>query len=134
MSFEEQLGTDWEEEEMREPHRVDRGDVVVRALYSVLFAIAISLLESVLFFVVVFQLVYSGVTQTHPSERLQHFANGLVAYFHQILRYLVHGDSVVPFPFSDFPDSVESRPASHSLGHRSHAEPQPESEQVDEPV
>ena len=43
-----------------------------------------------------------------PSTRLQAFANRIVAYFYQMLRYLTHNDSVIPFPFSDFPAPLEA--------------------------
>jgi len=91
---------------------VDRMEAVVRAVYSLLFTLAISLLNSVLFILVVFQLVYSLVTERVPNERVQAFGNSIVAYYYQMLRYLTHNDSLIPFPFSDFPAPVEpGRPA-----------------------
>lgn len=86
---------------------IARPDVVIRIVYSLLFGIVIGVLESLLLVIVAFQLIYSLVTQKLPSPRLQSFANGLVAYFRQILRYLTHNDSVIPFPFSDMPEPLE---------------------------
>jgi hypothetical protein len=102
-------------DEIREGHwsdqaelpEVSRTDALIRACYSLLFALIISLLESVLFAVVVFQLLYSLVTEKLPSSGVQSFANRIVAYFYQMLRYLTHNDAIIPFPFSDFPAPLE---------------------------
>ena len=93
--------------DLGERPEVSRVDALIRALYSLLFALIISLLESVLLVIVAFQLLYSFATEKLPSPRVQAFANGIVAYFYQMLRYLTHNDSVIPFPFSDFPTPLE---------------------------
>jgi hypothetical protein len=105
MEIDEITGHDWTEGD--DTDEVARPDVVIRIVYSVLFALVVSVLESVLFIIVAFQLIFSLITQKLPSPRLQNFANKLVAYFTQILRYLTHNDSVIPFPFSDLPEPVE---------------------------
>ena len=87
---------------------VDRGTTAMRAVYSVLFAIAVSVLETVVLAIVVFQLGYSLVTEKKPSGRVQILAQNIVAYFSQILEYLTHLNPVAPFPFSDFPSISES--------------------------
>ncbi len=98
------------DDEAQDPE-VGRIDVLIRLAYSLLFMVVISLLESLLVVVVVFQLLYSLATEALPSPRLQALANGIVAYFYQVLRYLTHNDSIIPFPFSDFPNPLEaSRP------------------------
>ena len=105
-----------------EPLDIDRSDVGVRIVYSLLFALILSVLESLIFVIVVYQLIFSLITQRVPGERVQAFANGIVAYFRQILRYLTHNDSVIPFPFSDFPEPLqESRPA-YAIGEAESAE------------
>jgi hypothetical protein len=110
MEIEETAPGDWSDEAAAP--EISRGDVALRALYSLLFGLIISLLESLLFVVVIFQLLYSLVTEKLPSSRVQAFGNGITAYFYQMLRYLTHNDSVIPFPFSDLPAPREpSRPA-----------------------
>jgi hypothetical protein len=86
---------------------IDRFDVGIRIAYSLLFAAIMSALQSISALIVTFQLVYSLITQSVPSGRVQAFANGLVAYIYQILRYLTHNDALIPFPFSDFPEPLE---------------------------
>jgi Flp pilus assembly protein TadB len=105
MELDEITGHDWTEGESSD--EVARPDVVIRIVYSLLFAIVVSILEWLVFAIVAFQLLFSLVTQRLPSRRLQTFANQLVAYFRQILRYLTHNDSVIPFPFSDLPEPLE---------------------------
>lgn len=95
-----------------DPPELMRSDVVVRAIYSLLFGLIISVLHSVILALVVFQLVYSLLTQKLPVPRVQGFGNTICAYYAQMLRYLTHNDSLVPFPFSDFPNPTEpGRPA-----------------------
>ncbi len=100
---------------------IDRSDVGVRIVYTLLFAIVLSVLESLIFVVVTYQLLYSLVMQRLPGERVQGFANGLVAYFRQILRYITHNDSVMPFPFSDFPEPLEPTRDAYADSAQEHA-------------
>ena len=91
---------------------LDRVDVALRAVYSLLFAIAFSMMNSLLAVLVVFQLIYSFITEKLPGDRVQRFGLDLADYYGQILRYLTHNDSRLPFPFSDFPEPGEpGRPA-----------------------
>ncbi len=86
---------------------IDRVDTLLRILYSVLFMLGLGVLESVIYVLVAFQLGYSLITQSPPSERVGEVANRLVAYYYRVLRYLTHTDPERPFPFSDFPPPVE---------------------------
>lgn len=110
MDFEEITDQDWSGDGERVG--VDRSDVLIRAVYSVVFALIVGVLDTLLAVIVVFQLLFSLITETLPSSRLQRFANALIAYYYQVFRYLTHNDSLVPFPFSDLPEPLEpSRPA-----------------------
>lgn len=91
-----------------------RSDVIVRMAYSLLFGLIISVLHSVILALVVFQLGYSLVSQKLPGPRVQHFGNSICAYYAQMLRYLTHNDSLVPFPFSDFPSPAEPGNAAYA--------------------
>jgi hypothetical protein len=104
------------------PH-MDVSDVGVRIVYTLLFAIVLSVLESLTFAVVAYQLIYSLVTRRVPGGRVQSFANSIVAYFRQILRYITHTDSVIPFPFSDFPEPLEPVRRAYLDEAPEHAEP-----------
>lgn len=91
---------------------LERGTVALRAVFSVLFALIISVLNSLLAVLVIFQIVYCFVTRRMPSERVQELGNQVTAFYYQTLRYLTHNDSQIPFPFSDFPTPLEvGRPA-----------------------
>jgi hypothetical protein len=107
---------------------LERPDIALRAVYSVLFALVISVLETLLAVIVVFQLGYSLATSRMPSERLQAFANGITAYFYQILRYLTHNDSLLPFPFSDFPTPLQ--PTYPAYAPPAEPEPEPDGERT----
>ncbi len=114
-----------------EPDRPDRVEVGLRIVYSLLFGLALSMMNSLLAVLVAFQLIYSLITERLPADRVQRFAHDLTAYYGQILRYLTHNDSRMPFPFSDFPEPSEpSRPAyePRARGH-AHRPSRPEDEQ-----
>lgn len=98
-----------EEEDKMEsfPQEIEREDAALRAVFTLLFFGIFSVLETVLSVIVVFQLLYTLISKQVPSPRVQEFANQLVAYFYQILRYVTHTQAEKPFPFSDFPLALE---------------------------
>ena len=107
----EEMGID-DPRDDEETQELERGAIALRAVFSLLLAMILSVLNSLLAIVVIFQLVYSFVTQNLPSARVQELGNKLTAYYYQVLRYLTHNDSQIPFPFSDFPTPLEvGRPA-----------------------
>ena len=59
---------------------IDRTTTGKRVLFTIVFVIIVRLLEVVLAFVVLFELVYSLVTRRPPNPRVTRFA-------HRILRY-----------------------------------------------
>ena len=93
------------EEEPRD--RIERSDTGTRILLSILFAVIWSLVESVLALIVIFALIWALISQQPPPMRLREFSNRLVSYSYRVWRYLTHNEARVPFPFSDFPDSLE---------------------------
>lgn len=91
---------------------VSRSDVIIRIVYTLLFTVILGIVETLLGVIVIFQLLFSLITQSLPTTRLQTFANQLVTYYYQALRYMTHNDSLIPFPFSDIPEPLEpTRPA-----------------------
>lgn len=86
---------------------IDRFDTFLRMVYTLLFFVVNEVLGSVVGLVVVFELVYSLVTQRAPSLRVREFANRIVAYGYRLERWVTHNEPDIPFPFSDFPDTVE---------------------------
>ncbi len=86
---------------------IERTDTALRILYSLLFALIISLLETVVGAIVIFQLLYALITKQEPSRRVSDLGNRISAYFYRMLRYLTHNSDVVPFPFTDFPQALE---------------------------
>lgn len=78
-----------------------------RLLFSVLFAIVTVALVAILGVMTAFALISSLVTRRAPSDYLRRFANQTVSYLYRVLRYVTYNDTVVPFPFSDFPPELE---------------------------
>jgi hypothetical protein len=87
---------------------IERRDTAFRMLYSLLFALVISVLETVVGALVIFQLLYTMITKQEPSRRVSDLGNRLVTYFYRMLRYLTYNSDDLPFPFSDFPEALEA--------------------------
>jgi len=94
-------------DEVTEDQRIRRGDTGLRILLSLLFALIGGVLETVLWLIVIFQLIVALATQRPPSPRVREFANRILSYYYRLGRYLTYNESRVPFPFSDFPDAIE---------------------------
>ena len=89
---------------------IERSDTLIRILYTILFAVIVQVLETVVGVVVVFQLLFALITKKEPGPRVTEFGNRVSTYFYRILRYLTHNDPRPPFPFDDFPEAVEPGP------------------------
>jgi hypothetical protein len=89
------------EESTRE--RLIRGDIWVRALFMVLFAIAFGLTRVIIVFVVIFQFLAVLITG-RANEPLLQFGKNLSVYILEILEFQTFNTELRPFPFSPWPD------------------------------
>ncbi len=89
------------EESTRE--RLIRGDIWVRALYMVLFAIAFGLTRVIIVFVVIFQFL-SVLFTGRANEPLLQFGKNLSVFIFEILEFQTFNTEQRPFPFSPWPD------------------------------
>ena len=87
---------------------IERTDTALRMAYSLLFAVIISVLETVVGAIVIFQLLFTLVTKREPSKRVSDLGNRISTYFYRMLRYLTHNSDELPFPFNDFPKPIEA--------------------------
>jgi hypothetical protein len=82
---------------------IDRSDTGKRLLCTFVFVVIARLIEGVLAFVVLYQLLYTLVTQQPPKGRVTRFANRLLRYALEIGQYVTWNKPEMPFPFNDFP-------------------------------
>jgi hypothetical protein len=87
----------------RIPGTVDRLDTGVRALLTLLFFVIARVVEAVLAVVIVFGVLYTLFTQREPAPGVKRFAERVLAYLVEIVRYLSYNETEAPFPFRDFP-------------------------------
>lgn len=87
--------------------RIERKETGFRSLLTVLFLAIFSVVEVVLWVVILFELIFALITQQPPSERVRRFANQTLSYLYRITRYLTYNEFEPPFPFADFPSEVE---------------------------
>ncbi len=90
-----------------ETSKLERTEVAIRLLYTVVFIIVLGLLRPLAVALAIFQLIYSFITEEEPPERTREFGNSLAVYDYRILRYILHADSERPFPLSDWPAAIE---------------------------
>ena len=96
------------------PDEVARTETGIRILLSLLFMVAVRVVGLVLFVVIVFELLYTLITQRRPGGEVRRFARRALDYAVAALRYLTYNDDDPPFPFADFPRETET--SSRSAG------------------
>ena len=89
------------EEELKQ--RLSSGDIWGRALYMIFFAIAYSIAEFVVTFLVIFQFLVILFTR-HANEPLLKLGNNISTYIKQVLRFQTFNSETKPFPFSSWPE------------------------------
>lgn len=98
---------DADEFSTREFTEIERGDTAIRLGLTLLFVLVNGVLNSILGVTVIFELLWALVAKLPPSPQIRSFANRLIAYQYRIKRYMTYNESVVPFPFGEFPDELE---------------------------
>jgi len=111
---------------MEQEQQIERKETGIRMLLTLLFMLILRAVEIVLGVIVIFQLIFTLITKRPSGERVARFANRIIAYVVQMLRYLTYQEEQRPFPFSDFPaDSAPGDTSGKPNGqaHPSHLEP-----------
>jgi hypothetical protein len=86
---------------------IDRKDTGIRILLTLLFALIAGVVESMVALIIVFALFWALITKQPPGLRVRALANRIITYYYRIGRYLTYNESLVPFPFSEFPEALE---------------------------
>lgn len=76
-----------------------------RLIYMLLFMIVWGIAEFVLFWVVVFQFIYSF--SGRQNENLQRFGRSMAVFMADIVQFLTYNTEEHPFPLSDWPEPGE---------------------------
>ncbi|WP_455200896.1 DUF4389 domain-containing protein [Kaarinaea lacus] len=87
----------------------------LRGFFILIFAFIYSIAEVVLAAVVLFQFLTTLFTG-NKNERLLVFGNNLSTFIFQIVKYLTYNSDDKPFPFDDWPGSVEKESAKEESG------------------
>ena len=86
---------------------IDRKDTGIRILLTILFALIVGVIDAALGLIILFALLWALITKQPPGVGVRALANRIIAYYYRIGRYLTYNESLVPFPFSDFPEVLE---------------------------
>ena len=85
---------------------VTRGQIALRLLYTLLFVAVFCILKAIIYLTTLFQFVYLFITLQH-SEPVRAFANKVTTYAYRVWRYITLNENRRPFPFTDFPETME---------------------------
>ncbi len=88
---------------------IPRRETGKRILLTILFILAVRVVETVLGIIILFELAFSFITQRTPGDRVVGFADRAVRYGFQIGQYLIYNRTDPPFPFDDFPNGEEPK-------------------------
>jgi len=86
--------------------QLNRTDLGLRVLYTLVFSIILNLAGGLLTLLVAIQLILALVTRQPPHARLKQFAELMTSYCVLVIRYVTFSDDEPPFPFSDFPEKA----------------------------
>ena len=89
--------------EIATKERLTDRTIWVRLLYTIIFAIAYAVAETIVVLVAIFQFL-SAVVTGNVNEAALRFGANLSAYVYHILQFVTFNDEALPFPFSDWPD------------------------------
>jgi len=86
---------------------IDRSKTGKRILFTIVFAFIARLLEVLLAFVVLFELLYAFITRRPPHPRVTRFAHRLLRYGFVVGQYTTYNTDDLPFPFDELPSGTE---------------------------
>jgi len=100
----------------------------IRGLYILLFALIYSIVEIVLFGVVLFQFM-SMLLSGEANNRILKFGQSLGTYIYQIIQFMTANSDEQPYPFNPWPAGPPPR---GKRGHRHHDNTPPAATAADE--
>ncbi len=77
-----------------------------------MFIIIFEIVKNILSLIVLFQYAHLFITSSY-SRPVKQFSNRLSSYAYRIMRYLTLNESTLPFPFTNFPEELESPQSVH---------------------
>ncbi|TWI74316.1 uncharacterized protein DUF4389 [Desulfobotulus alkaliphilus] len=83
-----------------------RKDIAIRLLYTIFFFIVFEFLKTIQIFLSCVQYIWVLVTLNH-LEPLRTLTDRLAVLSYRILRYISLNENKKPFPFTEFPESVD---------------------------
>jgi hypothetical protein len=86
---------------------IPRGKIGIRLIFTLIFLVILSVMHFIIQMTTLIQYVILLITRSY-SEPLRSFSNKAAAYVYKIIRYITLNDNTRPFPFTDFPQEIES--------------------------
>ncbi|MGA2228620.1 MAG: DUF4389 domain-containing protein [Syntrophobacteraceae bacterium] len=86
---------------------IPRGKIGIRLIFTLIFLVILSVMHFIIQMTTLIQYVILLITRSY-SEPLRSFSNKAAAYVYKIIRYMTLNDNTRPFPFTDFPQEIES--------------------------
>jgi len=80
---------------------------VIRLMFTLIFLVILSIMNFIIQMITLIQYLILLITKSY-SEPLRSFSNRAAAYVYKLIRYVTLNDNVRPFPFTEFPQEIES--------------------------
>ncbi|MCP5243918.1 MAG: DUF4389 domain-containing protein [Burkholderiales bacterium] len=86
---------------------IQKNEILVRGLFMLFFIVIYSISKFLIIGVMLFQFITILLTEK-PNEQILKFSNGLGTYIYQIIQFLSFNSEQRPFPFSKWPDGMQT--------------------------
>jgi len=86
---------------------IARGKIGIRLIFTLLFLVILSLMHFLIQMTALIQYAILLTTRSY-SEPLRSFSNKAAIYVYRLIRYITLNDNIRPFPFTEFPQEMES--------------------------
>lgn len=80
---------------------------MIRLMFTLIFLVILSIMNFIIQMITLIQYLILLITKSY-SEPLRSFSNRAAAYVYKLIRYVTLNDNVRPFPFTEFPQEIES--------------------------
>jgi len=81
---------------------VNRKNIAVRLLYTVLFLAILGIATNIVWVIAVFQYIFLLITKSYMNP-LRRFSANFALYLKEIIDYIIVVSNKKPFPFNEFP-------------------------------
>jgi len=85
---------------------LSRKGIAVRLLYTLIFLVVLGVVSNIVWIIAAFQYLFLFITRSYIKP-LRRFSANLTLYIKEVIDYILITRNKRPFPFTEFPKTVE---------------------------